>query len=143
MNLNLKQEVFCKIYSKTTSKVMAAYMAGYCDNIKERVKLEDLTQKQFVNLKKAAGLILTKPEIIAEIRRISDKEAEKLGEAGLNEILSYLSLIMRRSRENLNNLKLMSRSLKACELLLRRYPEYKEGIEEQIFFNRGTKEELN
>lgn len=141
--MNLKYEIFSKYYSKTTSLTIAAYQAGYCENIKEKVKLEDLTQKQFNNLRKAGGLILKKPEVIEEIRRISDNDAEKLGEAGLNEILSYLSLIMRKSRESLTNYKLMQHSLKACELMLRRYPEYKTEIEEKIEFIRGIEEELN
>lgn len=121
-DLHPQEEIFCNFYLETASPARSAYWAGMLNNIKEMADFDQLTARQIKDLSKMGNIALKKPIVKERISQMAAARAKKYSNSGLDELLQYLTTIMRTSKENLNNIQLMNAAIKAADLLLKRFP---------------------
>lgn len=134
-----QEEIFCQHYVITVDSTYSAYQSGMSNSIKLDVEYENLTLKQRKSLSRLGNIALKKDIVKQRISEIARIEAEKNSCATLEEILSYLTIIIRRSKNKLDNIMLINSAIKAIETLIKRYPDFAEGEKEQkYYFKRGV-----
>lgn len=138
-----QEEIFCQYYLQTASAGRSAYFACMCNNVKEKGEFDSLTLRQQKDLSTMGNKALKKPAVKKRISQMAEQAAKEYSISGLDELLQYLTTIMRHSKENLNNVPLASAAIKSIELLLKRYPEFNKtnNEAEKYNFSRFSKEE--
>lgn len=145
-----QEEIFCQNYVTSIDTVFSAYHAGMASNIKLDVKFEDLNSRQRGTLSKAGCRAMEKNHIKQRISEISRIESEKNACISLQEILNYLSMVVRKSKNNIDraekgrtdaiiNTDLIKGAINAITVLIKRYPDFADGEQkEDIVFKRGS-----
>jgi meiotically up-regulated gene 157 (Mug157) protein len=145
-----QEEIFCQNYVTSVDTIFSAYHAGMASNIKFDVKFEDLNQRQRSTLSKAGCRALDKQHVKKRISEISRIESEKNACMSLQEILNYLSTVVRKSKNNISNAEyqkndniintdLIKGAINAISVLIKRYPDFADGEQrEDIVFKRGS-----
>lgn len=146
-----QEEIFCQHYILVPDTIYAAYHAGYCRNLKDEVSFDNLSHKQRGTLSKAGCRILDKKNVKERISELAREQAEKTGCLSLDEILNYLSMVVRKSQANFQyaaergsstfiNSDLVKNAINSISLLIKRYPDFAdEDRKEDIIFQRGVK----
>lgn len=134
-----QEEIFCQHYVISINTVFSAYHSGMCSSIKDDVKFDDITIKERGALQKAGNRALNKNTVKKRISEIATIEATKNSCATLDEILSYLTICIRQSKDNIKNTLYMNSALKAIDVLIKRYPDFHESSKtESMHFRRGV-----
>lgn len=137
--LTPQELLFSKYYAETASKSIAAYEAGYCNKLKNKVKYEKLKQNQITNLKRAATRALKKEIIRDKIQELSTVNINDRSIAKYDEVFQLLSIIVRKTMDNLSNINTvkMSDTLKAIEIFFKWHPSLNIGKDKKIEFYLG------
>jgi predicted ArsR family transcriptional regulator len=142
--LHPQEEIFCQYYLQTGSAGRSAFFSCMCNNIKENIKsYDDLTLRQQKDLSTMGNKALKKPAVRKRISQMAEAAAKAYSICGLDELLQYLTMVVRESKENIRNVPLANSAIKAIEMLLKRYPEFgsKGNNEaEKYNFSRFSKE---
>lgn len=143
-----QEEIFCQNYVISLDTVRSAYISGMHRNIKEDVVFDKLTSRQRGTLSKAGNRALEKKEVKARISEIAAIEAEKNNCASLDEILNYLTICIRKSKDQIKeadrnhskiNTYLIKAAIEAINVLIKRYPDFADGEKkEPLHFSRGV-----
>lgn len=123
-DLHPQEEIFVQYYINTGSSPISAYWANMLDNIKGKKSYDELTLSDIKNLRKVGNLALKKPVVKERISQLVEKRAKENSISDLDELLRYLTTVIRQSKENLNNIPLINSAIRAIELLSKRYPEF-------------------
>jgi len=137
--ITAQEEIFCQWYSQTVDNVLSAYNAGFVNLIKNSIPLDELTTRHRKNLSEAGNRALKKKEIKLRISQLTGDYAKKHKKAQLEEILSFLTSVMRKSKnEGLDNIFSIREALKAIEILIKHYPDFEKGAgtEDKYTFSR-------
>ena len=140
-SVTAQEEIFIQHYLISVNRAEAAYNSGFCDILNEYNSFEQVPSKQIKYLEQAAARCLKKEEVRNRISLLAKEHAEKNGSADLTEIMSYLTSVIRMSKQNeFKNIMLVNAAIKAIETLIKRYPNF-ENSEKQdaIIFDRGIK----
>lgn len=143
-----QEEIFCQNYVISVDASIAAYHSGMCQNIKDEIPFDKLNSRQRNTLSQAGSRALRKKEIKARISEIAAIEAEKNNSASLEEILNYLTLCVRKSRRNFQDVEekgeklntgLVKAAIDSINVLIKRYPDFADGEKkEPVIFKRGV-----
>lgn len=126
--ITAQEEIFCQWFLKTTDNVFSAYMAGFCSNVKEEIEYSkiDITKKR--NLSRAGKIALKKKEVKERIGQIAAEYADKHNKAQLDEVLSFLTAVMRKAKNNnLEGYHDIGQALEAIKVLVKHYPNFEGG----------------
>lgn len=137
--ISSQEEIFCQNYVISVDAAYAAFHAKYSiDDLPDR--FDDLNISQVAKLGIVGNSVLEKKHIKQRISEISRIEAEEHSCCTLGEILNYLSICIRKSKWDIDNIKLMQNAIKATETLIKRYPDFAEGQGEKdkLHFSRGV-----
>lgn len=135
-----QEEIFCQYYLLTCNLTESAYHAHMLD-LKNKVEYDKLDLKQQKNLNTMARRAIEKNKVKERISFLAKEAAEKNSCASLEEIMGFLTTIIRKSKENgYKNIMLLNSAIKAVETLIKRYPNFEGSAQqEKIVFNRGVK----
>lgn len=122
-----QEEIFCQNYVLSVDASLSAYHAGMFNNIKLEKEFDNLDLKELKGLSRAGNAALKKDKVKDRISELAAIEAEKNSIASLQEILEYLTLVLRKSKQNFKNVMLVNAAIKSCESLIKRYPEFAEN----------------
>lgn len=123
-DVTAQEEIFCQYFLQTGSATDSAYWSGMLLNLKAEKSIEDLTAQEYKDLNKMGKTALKKANVKKRISQLAEEHAKKYAIAGLDELLQYLSTVVRNSRENLNNVPLANAAIRAIETMIKRYPEF-------------------
>lgn len=123
-DVTAQEEIFCQYFLQTGSATDSAYWSGMLSNVKAEKPLIELTKQQYKDLNKMGNVALKKERVKKRISQLAEEHAKKYAIAGLDELLQYLSTVIRNSRENLNNVPLANAAIRAIETMIKRYPEF-------------------
>ncbi len=135
-----QEEIFIQYYLITGNRQISAYNAHFAQ-LKEEKPFEELTAKEKNTLSTAATRCLNRDKVKERISQLAREEAEKNSCATLEEILAYLTTVVRKSKENeFRNIGLVNMAITAINTLIKRYPNFEgsAGADEKIVFKRGT-----
>jgi phage terminase small subunit len=119
-----QEEIFCQYFLQTALVTESAYHAGMLGQIKNDKPMSELTKQQCKDLNKMGNVALKRERVKKRISSLAEEQAKKYAVAGLDELLQYLSTVVRQSRENLNNVPLANAAIRAIETMIKRYPEF-------------------
>lgn len=123
-DVTAQEEIFCQYFLQTGSATDSAYWSGMLLNIKAEKSIDSLTTQEYKDLNKMGKAALKKEKVKKRISQLAEEHAKKYAIAGLDELLQYLSTVVRNSKENLNNVPLASVAIRAIETMIKRYPEF-------------------
>ncbi|RPJ79825.1 MAG: hypothetical protein EHM20_00100 [Alphaproteobacteria bacterium] len=142
--ITAQEEIFCQFYLQTVSAGRSAFYAGFLNNIKENVdSYDDLKLRQQKDLSTMGNKTLKKPAVKRRISELAEEKTKEYKCAELDELLLYLTTVIRKSKENFQNVTMINSALRAIELMLKRYPEFQKGVNneaEKYNFSRFSKE---
>ena len=142
-DITSQEEIFCQYYLQTGSATDSAYHSGMLAGLKNEKTIEDMTQQERKDMNKMGQNCLKKIKIKKRISQLADEAAKKYSISGLDELLRYLSSVVRHSKTNLNNVPLANAAIRAIETMIKRYPEFassKNYDDEKYTFSRFSKE---
>lgn len=119
-----QEEIFCQYFLETGIVTASAFHAGMLGQIKNDKSLDELTKQEYKDLNKMGNTALKRERVKKRVSELASERAKKYAVAGLDELLQYLSTVVRQSRENLNNVPLANAAIRAIETMIKRYPEF-------------------
>lgn len=134
-----QEEIFVQYYLLTGNVIESAYHSHMLD-MKVYKKLDEIIPKDLKLLSAAGMRALKKDKVRERISELAREHAEKNACANLTEIMAYLTAIIRKSKENeYKNNYLVNSAIKACETLIKRYPDFENSGDkkDEITFTRG------
>lgn len=145
LNITAQEEIYCQYYVNTVDNVFSAYNAGFYNSIKNTKKYDELELKERKSLSNIGNKALKKHNVKARISQLAKIEAQKNRCASLEELLAYLTAIVRKpAEEQFCNVYQVQNSIKAIQILLQRYPNFAGSAtdpEEKYIFHRERKKE--
>lgn len=139
LDVTAQEEIFCQYFLQTGSATDSAYWSGMLLNLKAEKNIDELTNQEYKDLNKMGKAALKKDRVKKRISQLAEEKARKYSIAGLDELLQYLTTVIRNSRENLNNVPLANAAIRAIETMIKRYPEFansKKYDDEKYVFSR-------
>jgi hypothetical protein len=142
-DLTSQEEIFCQYFLQTGSAIDSAYHAGMLAGLKNEKIIDDLTLQERKNMNKMGQSCLKKVKVKKRISQLAEEHAKKYAVSGLDELLQYLTTVVRHSKSNLNNVPLANAAIRAIETMIKRYPEFansKNYENDKYTFSRFSKE---
>lgn len=142
-DITAQEEIFIQYFLVSGNVSESAYHANMLNIKDEFVEYKDVTTKRIKELHTTGNRCLKKDKVKERISILAQEAAERNSCATLDEILAYLTTIIRKSKENFNNTNLINSAISAINTLIKRYPNFEgsAGAEEKIIFKRGASNE--
>lgn len=137
-NISPQEEIFCQFYVVSIDPILSGFHANFLDLKAEKKEFDNLDSDDIKAIEKISDKALKMPNIKARISEISKYEAEKHSTAGLKEVLIFLTDVIRTSRQRKRDMVLLDKALKACDMLLKRFPDNESANKDLLKFSRGV-----
>jgi len=115
-----QEEIFIQYYLQTGIVIDSAYHAGMLAGLKNDKLIDDMTQQERKDMSKMGQNCLKKAKVKKRISQLAEENAKKYAVSGLDELLQYLTTVVRHSKTNLNNVPLANAAIRAIETMIKR-----------------------